>query len=459
MSSTSSLTRRAAAPATLTALAVVLLAAPTPASASWTEPLSIAPAPAGVQNGLVTRVGSTTTGRGTITWNVAGSGEVMSRDFTTGGQLSGAMNVTRGSLATSVALDQGGNIAVSGYSAGSPASTWVATRAKNGSNWSFKSVASGPYVNTPAAFGLKTGFLVATTSSFVPTKTEQGTPTAQAFGVTTAAAATTNLGKQLTQVETGDFAHGADGTNWAQTSTGHAISTGRRETAKPKNNKRPASVAALIRVGKDATRNSILGVDRFGAGAVSTAGSAILVGGLDVQQSAAIAERGVPVVATGDEDGLEEVVEIGGVPDRRALEVDVSARVGGGGVVTWLQQTSSRAQSLLGQPKWAIVDDAGDVVARGAFSTATDVRDLRVVRVGSKEIAVWIRGTGDKAKWQTAQISGEKVKLIKAPAGVPVGRVEGGLNTSQLTSNGRVVTLSFVDAGSDTVRVAAQRVS
>lgn len=441
---------------TLIVAAASALAAAPSAHASWTAPLSIGPAPAGSQNGIVTRTGVTTTGRGTVAWN--SGGEVYSRDFTVGGSLSGPMTVTRGSLATSVALDASGNIAVAGYTAGSPAVTWIAARTKNGGNYTFKTLASGPYVNTPAAFGLKAGFLAATTSSFVPTTTAQGVPTAQAVGVTPAAA-TRTLGKQLEQVETGDFAHGADGSNWAATSTGHAISTGRRETAKPKGGKRPSSVAALVRVGSEATRNSILGVERFGAGSVATAGSSILVGGLDVQQTSQLAERGVPVVATGEEGALEEVVELGGVPDRRALEVDVSARVGGGGVVTWLQQTSSRATSLLGQPKWAIVDEVGDVVARGSFSSARDARDLRVVRAGDKEIAVWIRGTGSKARWQSASIDDERVRLIKAPAGTPVGRVEGGLNTSQLSSNGRIVTLSFVDAASDSVRVAAQRVN
>lgn len=425
----------------------------------WTSPLTVADAPAAVQPGLVTRVGVTSSGRGTIAWNVAGSGTVMSRDFTVGGTLAAPLTVTKGSLAASVARDAAGNIVVSGQTAGSPATSWVATRKKDGTEYSYRALESGPAVNAPAAFGLKTGFLVTATNSFVPTTTAQGSPTAAAFGFVVGGTPVT-VGKELSGVETGDFAHGADGSNWALTASGHAISTGRRETGKPSGGKAPKSVAALVKVGKSPTRNSILGAERFGAGSVDTAGVAVAVAGLDVQQTADIAQRGIPVVALGSEDEdaftLDETVEIGGVPDRRALEVDVAARAGGGAVVTWLQQTTSRAENLQGQPKWAIVDDAGDIVTRGAFSTAVDAHDLRVVRAGALALAIWTRGTGAKAKLYAARIGEDSVRLIKAPVGAPLGRLEGGLNTTQLTSNGRQVAVSFVDQATNSVRVAIQ---
>ncbi len=444
------------------AAAPVALAAPASSASAaatnvWQTPISIGDAPAGVQTGIVTRVGLTANGKGTVAWNAGGSTPtIATRDFTVGGTLSPMVGLGSGSLVSMVARDETGNVAVAGQSAGAPAAAWVAARAAaTGAAWQRRTLASGTYVNIPAAFGLKTGFLVASTSSFIPKSTTEGTPTAAAFGFLIDGTSIP-LGKPLSGVETGDFTHGADGSNWAATSTGHAISTGRRETGKPSGGKPAKTVAALVRVGKTPTRNSILGVERFGGGAVTTVGEQIAVAGLEVQQTNELAVRGIPVVAQGQEGSLEEAVEIGGVPDRRALEVDVAGRAGGGAVVTWLQQDSARAENLLGQPKWAIVDDAGDVVARGAFSTAKDARDLRVVRVGTSEVAVWIRGEGDKAKWYAAKISDETVRLIKAPAGVPVGRLEGGLNTSQLRSNGKQVALSFVDQATDTVRVAVQ---
>lgn len=444
---------------TATPFAVAFTAPSALAADAWTTPLTVTDAPAGVQAGLVTRVGVTTNGRGTIAWNHAATGTVMSRDFTVGGTIAGPMTVTKGSLAASVARDAAGNIVVSGQSAGSPATSWVSTRKKDGTEYSFRALESGPAVNAPAAFGLKTGFLVTATNSFVPTTTEQGSPTAAAFGFVVGGTPVT-VGKALTAVETGDFAHGADGSNWAMTSSGHAVSTGRRETGKPSKGKAPKSVPALIKVGKAPTRNSILGAERFGAGAIDTAGSTVAVAGLDVQQTAEIAQRGIPVVAIGTEDEdvvtLEETVEIGGVPDRRALEVDVAARPGGGAVVTWLQQTSSRPENLHGQPKWAIVDETGEVVTRGAFSSATDAHDLRVVRAGSLALAIWTRGTGSKAKLYAARLDDDSARIIKAPAGAPLGRLEGGLNTTQLTSNGRIVAVSFVDQGTATVKVAVQ---
>lgn len=449
--------------ASLAALPAAAHAAPkstsSTATKSWLTPLDLGPAPAASQKGLIPRVGLTTNGRGTVAWNVAGDGSIMSRDFTVGGTLGTTTTVTRGSLVGSVARDQAGNIVVTGQTAGSPAASWVATRPKDGTTWTFRPLASGTYVNSPAAFGLKAGFLVAATSSFIPTTTAAGVPTAAAYGFTIAAGQPVAIGKPLQAVETGDFAHGADGSNWALAGDGHAISTGRRETSTAKNGKAPKSVPALIRIGKSATRNSILGIDRFGAGSVATTGSAIAVAGLDVQQTNEIAQRGVPVVAFGEDGTLEEAVEIGGVPDRRALEVDVAGRVDGGAVVTWLQQTTSRAESLAGQAKWALVDDAGDVESRGSFTTAKDARDLRVVRAGSKAIATWIQGTGAKARWHAAQLTDDGVRLIKAPAGTPVGRIEGGLNTSQFTSNGSIIALTFVDAGTGMVRVATQKIS
>ncbi len=450
----------AASTAALSLLGVALFAGSASAATNaWTSPLSVADAPAGVQAGLVTRVGVTANGRGTVAWNQAATGTIMSRDFTVGGTLGPAITVTKGSLATSVARDQASNIVVSGQTAGSPAASWVATRGKDGTGYAFKVLQSGAAVNAPAAFGLKSGFLVVGTNAFVPTTTAQGLPTAAANGFTVDGASVV-LGKELTGVETGDFAHGADGSNWAMTAGGHALSTGRRETGKPSKGKAPKSVAALIKVGKSATRNSILGAERFGAGSVDTAGVAVAVAGLEVQQTAAIAERGIPVVALGTEEDdvvtLEETVEISGVDDRRALEVDVAARAGGGAVVTWLQQTSSQAENLQGQPKWAIVDDVGDVVARGAFSTAVDAHDLRVVRAGPLALAIWTRGTGAKAKLYAARIGEDSARIIKAPPGAPLGRLEGGLNTTQLSSNGRQVAVSFVDQATGTVRVATQ---
>lgn len=452
------------------ALALASLAAPAAAHAAqksttatagkaWLTPLDLGPAPAASQKGLVPRVGLTTNGRGTVAWNVAGDGSIMSRDFTVGGTLGTTTTVTRGSLVGSVARDQAGNVVVTGQTAGSPAASWVATRPKDGTTWTFRPLASGTYVNAPAAFGLKAGFLVAATSSFVPTTAAAGVPTAAAFGFTIAPGQPVAIGKALQAVETGDFAHGADGSNWALAADGHAISTGRRETSTAKDGKAPKSVPALIRVGKTPTRNSILGVDRFGAGSVTTTGASIAVAGLEVQQTNEIAQRGIPVVAFGEDGALEEAVELGGVPDRRALEVDVAGRVGGGAVVTWLQQTTSRAENLSGQARWAIVDDAGDVESRGSFSTAKDARDLRVVRAGSKAIATWIQGTGDKARWHAAQLTDDGVRLIKAPAGTPVGRIQGGLNTSQFTSNGSIIALTFVDATTGAVRVATQKIS
>lgn len=467
--------RRALLPATATLLAASAAAAlPSAAAAqssktttkttataakSWLTPLDLGPAPAAVQKGLIPRVGITSNGRGTVAWNVAGDGSIMSRDFTVGGTLGPMTTVTRGSLVGSVARDQAGNIVVTGQTAGSPAASWVATRPKDGTSWLFRALNSGTYVNAPASFGLKAGFLVASTSSFIPTTAAAGVPTAAAFGFTIAPGAPIAIGKVVQAVETGDFAHGADGSNWALAADGHAITTGRRETSTAKNGKPPKSVAALVRVGKSGTRNSILGADNFGAGAVTTTGSAIAVAGLDVQQTTEIAQRGVPVVALGADASLEEAVEIGGVPDRRALEVDVAGRIGGGAVVTWLQQTTPRPESLLGQPKWAIVDDAGDVESRGTFTKATDARDLRVVRAGEKVIATWIQGEGVKARWHAAQLTDDGVRLIKAPAGAPVGRIEGGLNTSQFTSNGSIIALTFVDAVTGAVRVATQKIS
>ncbi|MEH3054080.1 MAG: hypothetical protein PGN13_08770 [Patulibacter minatonensis] len=464
------LSRAALVGATTVAALAVALPAPAGAAAgtratatatpkSWLTPLDLGPAPAGVQKGLVPRVGITSTGRGTVAWNVAGDGTIQSRDFTVGGTLGTTTSVTRGSLVGSVARDQAGNIVVTGQTAGAPASSWVATRAKDGANWTFRMLASGTYVNAPASFGLKSGFLVTSTSSFTPTTADAGLPSAAAFGFTIAAGAPISIGKVLEGVETGDFAHGADGSNWAVGADGHAISTGRRETSKAKNGKAAASVPALVRVGKSPTRNSILGAERFGAGAVATTGTAVAIAGLDVQQTSPIAQRGVPVVALGENATLEEAVEIGGVPDRRALEVDVAGRVSGGAVVTWLQQTTPRAENLAGQAKWAIVDDAGDVETRGSFSTAKDARDLRVVRTGGSAVATWIQGTGDKARWHAAKLTDDGVRLIKAPAGTPVGRVEGGLNTSQLVSNGSIVALTFVDATTGMVRVATQKIS
>lgn len=448
---------------TTTATAAVAVgifnASPASAADAWTTPLTVTDAPAGVQAGLVTRVGVTANGRGTVAWNVAANGTVMSRDFTVGGTIAGPITVTKGSLAASVARDASANIVVSGQSAGNPATSWVATRKKDGTEYSYRALESGPAVNAPAAFGLKTGFLVTATNSFIPTTTEQGSPTAAAFGFVVGGTPVT-VGKALSAVETGDFAHGADGSNWAITGSGHAVSTGRRETGKPSKGKAPKSVPALIKVGKSPTRNSILGAERFGAGAIDTAGVSVAVAGLDVQQTAEIAQRGIPVVAIGTEDedvvALDETVEIGGVPDRRALEVDVAARPGGGAVVTWLQQTSSRAENLHGQPKWAIVDEVGDVVARGAFSSAVDAHDLRVVRAGSLALAIWTRGTGSKAKLYAARLDADSARIIKAPVGAPLGRLEGGLNTTQLTSNGRIVAVSFVDQATNTVKVAVQ---
>ena len=451
----------AASAATASLLGCALFASSAGAAATnaWTSPLSVADAPTGVQAGLVTRVGVTSNGRGTVAWNVAGSGTIMSRDFTVGGTLAAPISVTRASLAAAVARDAAGNIVVTGQTAGSPATSWVATRKKDGTEYSYRALETGPAVNSPSAFGLKTGFLVTGTNSFVPTTTDQGLPTAAAFGLVVGGTPVT-VGKALSGVETGDFAHGADGSNWATTSTGQAISTGRRETSKASKGKAPKSVAALIKVGAKPTRNSILGAERFGAGSVDTAGVAVAVAGLDVQQTADIAERGIPVVAIGTEEDdvvtLDETVEIGGVPDRRALEVDVAAKPGGGAVVTWLQQTSSRAENLQGQPKWAIVDDAGDVVARGTFSTATDAHDLRVVRAGPLALAIWTRGTGAKAKLYAARLDDDSARIIKAPAGAPLGRLEGGLNTTQISSNGRQVAVSFVDQATNTVRVAIQ---
>ncbi len=426
---------------------------------AWLTPLDLGPAPAAVQKGLVPRVGLTANGRGTVAWNVAGDGSIMSRDFTVGGTLGTTTTVTRGSLVGSVARDQAGNVVVTGQTAGSPAASWVATRPKDGATWTFRPLASGTYVNAPAAFGLKAGFLVAATSSFVPTTAAAGVPTAAAYGFTTAPGQPVAIGKPLQAVETGDFAHGADGSNWALTSDGHAVSTGRRETSTAKDGKAPKSVPALIRVGKSATRNSITGFSRFGAGAVTTTGSTIAVAGLDVQQTNEIAQRGVPVVAFGEGGQLDEAVAIDGVPDRRALEVDVAGRVGGGAVVTWIQQTTAQAESLAGQAKWAIVDDAGEVESRGSFTSSKDARDLRVVRAGSKAIATWIQGSGAKARWHAAQLTDDGVRLIKAPAGTPVGRIEGGLNTSQFSSNGSIVALTFVDAVTGAVRVATQKIN
>ncbi|MDO9353052.1 MAG: hypothetical protein Q7T55_05125 [Solirubrobacteraceae bacterium] len=432
--------------------------ATTSATNAWLDPLSIADAPAGVQAGIVTRLGLTTNGKGTVAWNAGGSTpSIAARDFTVGGTLTGVAGLGSGSLVSMVTRDDSGNVAVAGQSAGAPGFAWIAARVADPSAaWQRRTLADGTYANAPGVFGLKSGFLVATTSSFIPKSVTEGLPTASAFGVLPDSNAVP-LGKGLEGVETGDFTHGADGSNWAATSTGHAITTGRRETTKAAAGKAPKSVAALVKVGKTPTRNSILGAARFGGGAVTTVGEQIAVAGLDVQQTNELAVRGVPVVAQGTEEGgLEEAVAIGGVPARRALEVDVAGRAGGGAVVTWLQQDSSRAENLLGQPKWAVVDEAGDVVARGAFSAAADARDLRVVRVGSLELAIWIRGEGDKTKWYAARISGETVRLVKAPAGAPLGRLEGGLNTSQLRSNGRQVALSFVDQTTDTVRVATQ---
>jgi hypothetical protein len=425
----------------------------------WTSPVSVGDAPAGVQNGIVTRVGLTANGKGTVAWNAGGTDpSIVARDFTVSGVLSAGVSIGTGNIVSSVARDTAGDAAVSGQTAGSPAFSWVATRkAATGSSWKMTTVQSGTSVAVPAAFGLKSGFLVAATNSFIPTSTDQGAPTAAAYGFTPDGASIA-LGKGLTGVETGDFSHGGDGSNWAVTSTGHAITTGQRETTKPSKGKAGKSVAAVIRVGAKPTRNSLLGATRFGAGAVTTTGKSIAIAGLDVQQTNEIAARGIPVVALGEEGSIGESVEIGGVPDRRALEVDVAGRVGGGAVVTWLQQTSSRAESLLGQPKWAIVDADGDVESRGSFSSATDARDLRVVRVGTAAVAVWIRGLGDKSKFSAAKITDDATSLIKAPTGTPVGRLEGSLNTSQLTSNGRQVALSFVDAATHTVRVAVQTV-
>ncbi|MBO9532511.1 MAG: hypothetical protein J7513_06015 [Solirubrobacteraceae bacterium] len=443
------------------------LAAASPASAAtatatagkyWLAPLDLGPAPANVQKGLVPRVGLTNSGRGTVAWNQAGDGSILSRDFTAGGTVGPLTSPTKGSLVADVARDTAGNVIVTGQSAGSPAISWTATRPKDGGNWLFRTTGSGPYVNAPAAFGLKSGFLVAATSSFTPTTAAAGLPTAAAFGFTTAPGQPVAIGKALEGVETGDFAHGADGSNWALGGDGYAVSTGRRETTKAKDGKAAKSVPALLRLGKTPTRYSILGADRFGAGAVDTVGSAIAVAGLDVQQTAPIAQRGIPVVALGEGDRIEETVEIGGVPDRRALDVDVAGRAGGGAVVTWIQQSTARAENLFGQAKWALVDDAGDVEERGAFTTSKDSHSLRVVRTGSTAFAVWIQGTGTKARWKAAQIDDEGASLVKAPAGNPVGRIEGGLNTSQLTSNGTQVALTFVDATTNMVRVAAQRV-
>lgn len=451
--------RAASSAAAATLLAAVALQ-PTAAQAAtnvWTTPVTVGDAPVGVQPGLVTRVGLTANGKGTVSWNVAGDGTIAARDFTVGGSLEPAVTVTKGGLVGAVARDAAGNAVISGQSAGAPATSWVVTRAAApGTSWTFRALASGGSVGAPAAFGLKSGFLIASTSSFIPKTAAEGVPTAAAFGFT-ATGASVPLGKELSQVETGDFSHGGDGSNWAVTSDGQAVTSGRRETSKAKNGVAPKSVAALIKVGKDQTRNSILGAERFGGGSVSTAGQSIGVAGLDVQQTNEIAVRGIPVIAQGTVGSVGETVEIGGVPARRALEVDVAERAGGeGAVVTWLQQTSSTAENLLGQPKWAVVDGDGEVTARGAFSSITDARDLRVVRAGSSEIAVWIRGTGTKARFGAAKITGETVRLVKAPAGAPLGRLEASLNTSQLTSNGRQVALSFVDTATSTVKVATQ---
>jgi hypothetical protein len=425
----------------------------------WTSPVAVGDAPAAVQNGIVTRVGLTANGKGTIAWNSGGTTPaIAARDFTVSGVLSPGVSIGSGNIVSSVARDTAGNAAISGQTAGAPAFSWVATRKASAANpWKMTTVASGGNVGVPAAFGLKSGFLVASINSFIPTDTAQGVPTAAAYGFTPDGASLP-LGKPLEGVETGDFSHGADGSNWAVTSTGHAITTGQRETTKPSKGKAGKSVAAVIRVGAKPTRNSLLGATRFGAGAVTTVGKSIAIAGLDVQQTNEIAARGIPVVALGEEGAIGETTEIGGVPDRRALEVDVAGRVGGGAVVTWLQQTSSRATSLLGQPKWALVDGDGEVESSGSFSSATDARDLRVVRAGSVAVAVWIRGIGAKSKFSAAKLTDDATSLIKAPAGTPVGRLEGSLNTSQLTSNGRQVALSFVDAATHTVRVAVQTV-
>ncbi|MEN0015257.1 MAG: hypothetical protein AAGC46_17940 [Solirubrobacteraceae bacterium] len=439
------------------------VAATTPAKSSstnaWTTPVAVGDAPTAAQNGIVTRIGLTSNGKGTIAWNAGGDSTpaIVTRDFTVSGVLTTGIAIGPGSLVSSVTRDATGNVAISGQSAGSPASAWVATRAADPSTaWTgLRPVASGVNVAAPAVFGLKKGFLVAQTTSFIPTSSADGLPSAAAFGIPIDGSSIP-LGKPITGVETGDFSHGADGSNWALTSTGHAVTTGRRETSTASKGKAPKSVAAVVRIGTSPTRNSILGVDRFGGGAITTVGKEIAIAGLDVQQTNEIAVRGVPVVAQGEEGKIGEAVPIDGVPDRRALEVDVAGKIGGGAVVTWLQQTSSKAENLLGQPKWAIVDADGNVEERGAFTTATDARDLRVVRVGTAAVAVWIRGTGTAAKWYAAKISDDSVRLIKAPTGTPVGRLEGNLNTSQLTSNGNQVALSFVDAATHTVRVAVQ---
>lgn len=426
------------------------------AGARWTTPLTLGPSAPAVQKGMVPRVGLTASGRGTVAWN-DGSGSILSRDFTLGGSLGTGLSVTRGSLVGAVARDQAGNAVVSGLTSGSPSTAWVATRPKDSSTWTFRVVASATSVNAPAAFGLKSGFLVASTRSFLPT-TADVLPTAAAFGFTTAPGAPIPVGKALKGVETGDFAHGADGSNWALGTDGHITTTGRRETALPKNGKAPASVAALLRMGKNPTRFTIQGTRRFGAGAVDAAGTSIAAAGLNVQQTNSIAERGVPVVAVGKNGKLGETVELDDVPDRRALEVDVAARAGGGAYVTWLQQTSSRAENLKGRPHWALIDSSGEVEDTGTLSTTTGAHALRVVRTGTTALAVWISGEGTAARWRAARITDAGSSSTPPPAGTPVGRITGGLNTSQLQSNGRIVALTFIDAATSSVRVAIQKI-
>lgn len=438
---------------------VYLLAASTsPAGASvrWTTPLTLGPAAPAVQKSTFPRVGLTSNGRATVAWN-DGAGTILSRDLTLGGTPGTGLSVTRGSLVGAVARDQAGNAVVSGLTSGSPSTAWVATRPKDSSTWTFRALTSATSVNAPAAFGLKSGFLVASTRSFLPT-TAEVLPTAGAFGFTTAAGAAIPVGKSLKGVETGDFAHGADGSNWALGTDGHIATTGRRETALPKNGKAPASVAALLRLGKNPTRFSLLGTKRYGAGSVDAGGSSLAVAGLNVQQTNAIAERGIPVVAVGKNGKVGELVEIDDVPDRRALEVDVAARAGGGAYVTWLQQTSSRAQNLTGRPHWALIDSSGEVEDSGTLSTTTGAHALRVVRTGTSALAVWISGEGTSARWRAARITDAGSSSIAPPAGTPVGRITGGLNTSQLQSNGRIVALTFVDAATSSVRVAIQKI-
>ncbi len=432
-------------------------AATATAGKNWLAPLDLGPAPASVQKGLVPRVGLTNSGRGTVAWNQAGDGTILSRDFTAGGTVGPLTSPTKGSLVADVARDAAGNVIVTARAPARP------RRAELDGHAAPRTAATGssappvgPFVNAPAAFGLKSGFLVAATSSFTPTTAEAGLPTAAAFGFTTAPGQPVAIGKALEGVETGD----------SRMARRQQLGARRRrvrrhhrpprddegEDGKPRS-RCPRSCASA----RPRTRYSILGADRFGAGAVDTVGSSIAVAGLDVQQTAPIAQRGIPVVALGEDDRIEEAVEIGGVPDRRALDVDVAARVGGGAVVTWIQQTTSRAENLLGQAKWALIDDAGDVEDRGAFTTSKDAHTLRVVRTGSSAFATWIQGTGAKARWKAAKIDDDGAQLVKAPAGTPSPR-RGQPQHQPAHVERHAGRADVVDATTGTVRVAAQRV-